>query len=95
MKLSAGDWIKAVAMLGSATVLVVGLITATSHDIESNSEDVVRLEAVDVKHESRIEKLEDKTANIDKMLVKISTEQTANSRMLEKLDEKMDEVLSK
>tara|TARA_B100000427_G_scaffold24823_2_gene18416 strand:+ start:19227 stop:19508 length:282 start_codon:yes stop_codon:yes gene_type:complete len=89
------DWFKVITIIGSAGVIVIGVLFNANHSILSNADSVIRLEKADEKQDARIVKLEEKTSSIDSKLGRIETQQAANTKLLEKLDAKMDKVLSK
>ena len=89
------DWIKVLGILASLAIAAVGAAFTANHSILTNADSVVRLEKADEKQDVRIDKLEEKTSSIDSRLGRIETQQMANTKLLEKLDTKMDKVLSK
>ena len=90
-----GDWLKVVGMVCSVVVFVVGWVAATDHNVKTNTTGIERLEVDDKEHEVRLVKLEEKTHSIDAKLGRIETQQVANTKMLERLDLKMDRILEK
>ena len=84
-----------IGILMSLAVAAVGAVFTANHSILTNADSVVRLEKADEKQDVRIDKLEEKTSSIDSRLGRIETQQMANTKLLEKLDTKMDRVLSK
>tara|TARA_R100001082_G_scaffold32339_1_gene16583 strand:+ start:106 stop:387 length:282 start_codon:yes stop_codon:yes gene_type:complete len=89
------DWIKVLGILASIIIAAIGAAFTANHSILTNADSVVRLEKADEKQDVRIDKLEEKTSSIDSRLGRIETQQMANTKLLEKLDTKMDKVLSK
>lgn len=89
------DWIKVIGILMSFAIAAAGAVFTANHGILTNADSVVRLEKADEKQGVRIDKLEEKTSSIDSRLGRIETQQMANTKLLEKLDTKIDKVLSK
>ena len=89
------DWIKVLGILASLAIAAIGAAFTANHSILTNADSVVQLEKADEKQDVRIDKLEEKTSSIDSRLGRIETQQMANTKLLEKLDTKMDKVLSK
>jgi hypothetical protein len=89
------DWLKIIGMVIGAIVFVVVWVASTDHNVKVNSADIDRVEVVNEKQDEDVEKLEEKAAVIDTRLVQIQTQQSANQRILEKLDNKMDRVLKR
>ena len=89
------DWLKIIGMVIGAIVFVVVWVASSAHNVKVTSADIDRVEVVNEKQDEDVEKLEDKAAAIDTKLVQIQTQQSANQRILEKLDGKMDRVLKR
>jgi hypothetical protein len=88
------DWAKVTAIVCSGLIFTLGLIYDAGYDIQSNTEDVERLEKEDADHEVRLGTLETRANEIDNQLIKLNTNQQAIIKTVDRIEIKLDKALN-
>jgi len=93
MKLA--DWLVVAAVIVPLSVGFFIWMSDTDHDVKVNSSGIERVEEVNDKQDAVISKLQEKTSSIDSRLSRIETQQKSNTKLLEKMDRRLEKVLEK